>query len=56
MRDNEALLLSYLTRLETPAMVLPGGYRVSGEARSPARNVAVEKLAPRAPTNNWRCA
>ncbi len=49
MRDNEALLLSYLTRLEARAAVLPGGYRISGERASPDRDVAVEKLAPANP-------
>ncbi|QIN84601.1 hypothetical protein GBA63_19575 [Rubrobacter tropicus] len=45
MRDNEALLLRYLTGLEKRATVLPGGYRISGERAAPDRNVAVEKLA-----------
>jgi hypothetical protein len=49
MRDNEALLLSYLTRTGAGAAVLPGGYRVSGGAVSPDGDVAVEKLAPGSP-------
>jgi hypothetical protein len=48
LRDNEALLLLYLTRLGAEAAVLPGGYRVTtgGPASTPG-GVAVEKLAPR---------
>ena len=49
MRDNEALLVSYLTRLEAPATVLPGGYRISDGRALANQNVAVEKLAPASP-------
>jgi hypothetical protein len=35
--ENEALLLSYLTHLDTGAVVLPGGYMVSGGHASPGR-------------------
>lgn len=48
-RDNEALLLSYLTRAGTGAAVLPCGYRVSGAGASPDGDVAVERLAPESP-------
>ena len=46
MRANEALLLHYLTCLDAGTAVLPGGYRIVGEA-SPAHDVAVEKLIPK---------
>lgn len=46
MRDNEALLLTYLRRLDAGTAVLPGGYRIVGEA-SPAQEVEVEKLMPK---------
>jgi hypothetical protein len=49
MRDNEALLLIYLTRLGADATVLPGGYRVEDHAstgRGVGREVGVEKLVP----------
>lgn len=49
MRDNEALLLSYLTRAGTGAAVLPGGYRVADASASPDGDVAVERLAPESP-------
>ncbi len=48
MRDNEALLLLYLTHLNVGGAVLPGGYRVQERASS-ARDVAVEKLIPKSP-------
>lgn len=48
MRDNEALLLSYLTRMGTDAAVLPGGYRVSGGGTPPPDGrIIVERLAPK---------
>lgn len=43
MRNNEALLLLYLTHLDADATILPGGYRVAGYASS-AADVTVEKL------------
>ena len=46
MRDNEALLLHYLTCLEAGTAVLPGGYRIIGETSS-TLDVAVEKLMPK---------
>lgn len=49
MRDNEALLLSYLTRLDAEAAVLPGGYEIAGERASPPEDVAVRKLTPESP-------
>lgn len=49
VEENQALLLSYLTRLGTGATVLPGGYLVSGEHASPDVDVAVERLAPKNP-------
>lgn len=48
MRENEVLLLHYLTHLDAAATTLPGGYRIVGET-SPARDVAVEKLVPKNP-------
>lgn len=45
MRDNEALLLLYLTRLDAEATTLSGGYRVAGRASS-VHDVTVERLAP----------
>lgn len=47
--ENEALLLSYLTRLGAGDAVLPGGYRVSGTHAAPSGGVAVERLAPESP-------
>ena len=49
MRDNEALLLSYLTRLDADAAVLPSGYEIAGERASPYVDVAVRKLTPESP-------
>jgi hypothetical protein len=49
MRDNESLLLLYLTGLEDRAAVLPGGYRISGENASASQSVEIEKLAPESP-------
>ena len=49
MRDNEALLLSYLTRLGANAAILPGGYEVKGGLPSPSEDLAVRKLAPESP-------
>ena len=46
MRENEALLLHYLTHLDAVGTTLPGGYRIVRET-SPARDVAVEKLVPK---------
>ena len=48
VRDNEALLLTYLGRLDAGTAVLPGGYRIVGKA-SPAQDVTVEKLMPKSP-------
>ncbi len=48
-RDNEALLLSYLTRLDADAAVLPGGYEIVGERTSHPEDVAVRKLTPESP-------
>ncbi len=51
MRDNEALLLLFLTGLDTDAAVLPsmsGGYRIQVCASS-AHDVAVEKLVSKNP-------
>ena len=49
IRDNEALLLLYLSRLEAAAAVLPGGYRVTGVPASLPEAVAIEKLIPQSP-------
>lgn len=52
MRDNEALLLLYLTRLGADATVLPGGYRACGHAstgRAMDGEVTVEKLVSESP-------
>lgn len=49
MRDNEALLLSFLTRAGVGSAVLPGGYLVSGGGASLVGDVAVERLAPKNP-------
>ena len=49
MRDNKALLLSYLTRVGTGAAVLPGGFRVTDENASPDGDIAVERLNPGTP-------
>jgi len=46
IRDNEDLLLLYLTRLDADAAVLPGDFRVGGDA-STAEEITVEKLAPK---------
>lgn len=46
--ENEALLLTYLRSLDASTAVLPGGYRIVGEAY-PVRDVAVEKLIPKCP-------
>jgi hypothetical protein len=46
MRDNEALLLLYLMRLDADAAVLPGGYCIDSRA-TPTQDVAVEKLVPK---------
>ena len=52
MRDNEALLLLYLTCLGADATVLPGGYRVEDYASTGQAmdgEMTVEKLAPESP-------
>lgn len=49
MRDNETVLLSYLTRLDSDAAILPGGYEIAGELASPSGDVAVRKLTPESP-------
>lgn len=46
MIENEALLRSYLTRLETNMAVLAGGFRVEGNPAT-ARELTVEKLTPK---------
>lgn len=48
VRDNEDLLLLYLSHLDTDGAVLLGGYRIAGTT-SPTRDVAVEKLIPKSP-------
>jgi hypothetical protein len=49
MRDNEALLLLYLARVEAGATVLPGGYRIASGSTPSSHSVAVERLAPECP-------
>lgn len=49
MLDNEALLFSYLTRADTDATVLPGGYRVTGGSASPDGDVVVARLVSKSP-------
>lgn len=52
MRDNEVLILLYLTRLGADATVLPGGYKVEDHAsigRAMDGEVTVEKLASKSP-------
>lgn len=49
MRDNEALLVWYLTSLEVGVTVLPGGYQIMGGSAPTSQGVAVEKLAPECP-------
>jgi hypothetical protein len=46
IRDNEDLLLLYLTHLDADAAVLPGGFHIGGGA-STAGEIAVERLAPK---------
>ena len=49
MRDNEALLLLYVTRLGTGKTVLPGGYRVTVEPATHPKEVEVERLTTNGP-------
>ncbi len=52
MRDNEALLLIYLTRLGADATVLPGGYSVEDHAstgRAIDGEVTIKKLVSESP-------
>lgn len=46
MNENQALLHFYLTRLETNAAVLPGGFHVAGNPAAD-RELTVEKLTPK---------
>jgi hypothetical protein len=48
VRDSEALLLLYLTRLDADVSTLPGGYRIVRET-STVQDLAVEKLAQNIP-------
>ncbi len=46
MIENEALLRFYLTRLETNAAILPGGFHIVINPAA-ARELTIEKLTPK---------